>query len=98
MAGTASVTSSSGNGKATLYPFLFGTQEQRVPIAAIPLTPGLKAATVRIPKNGYLAKMTYRFVGSVTISGAGTATNTITWDAGDGGGLASLLVLLKIHP
>ncbi len=73
MAGTASVTSSSGNGKATLYPFLFGTQEQRVPIAAIPLTPGLKAATVRIPKNGYLAKMTYRFVGSVTISGAGTA-------------------------
>jgi hypothetical protein len=73
MAGTASVTAPASNGKASLYPFLFGTQEQRVPIATIAITPGLKAATVRIPKNGYLCKMLYRFVGSATVGTAGTA-------------------------
>ena len=55
-------------------PFLWGVQEQRIPIAAIPVTTGLKAATVRIPKNGYLLKMIYRFVGNANISGAGGAS------------------------
>jgi hypothetical protein len=75
MSGLATVSSSpsSSNGKASLYPFLFGTQEQRVPIATIPFTAGLKAATVRIPKNGYLCKMLYRFVGSATVGTAGTS-------------------------
>jgi hypothetical protein len=78
MAGTATMTSgpAAANGSSTkqqLYPFLFGTQEQRVPIATIPVTPGLKAATVRIPKNGYLCKMIYRFVGSATVGTVGTA-------------------------
>lgn len=56
------------------YPFLWGTQEQRIQIAAIPVTLNSKAATVRIPKNGYLSKLLFRFVGSVTVGTGGSAT------------------------
>ncbi len=70
--GTAAANGSSSNG-SSLFPFLFGTQEQRLPVASIPVTPGLKAATIRIPKNGYLSKLIYRFVGSATVSAAGSA-------------------------
>jgi hypothetical protein len=69
----AAAAAPAASGGSSLYPFLFGTQEQRVPVAAIPITPGLKAATVRVPKNGYLSKLIYRFVGSATVSGAGSA-------------------------
>lgn len=55
-------------------PFLWGTQEQRVPIASIQVTPGVKAPTTRVPKNGYLTKMSYRFVGAINVTTAGTGT------------------------
>jgi len=60
----------------TRLPFLWGSQEQRIQVAAIPFQSGAKAATVRIPKNGYLSKLTFRFVGNTTVSAAGTATNS----------------------
>jgi hypothetical protein len=55
------------------YPFLWGTQEQRIPVASIPIVMGTKAATVRIPKNGYLNKLLFRFVGSANVTVAGSA-------------------------
>lgn len=54
-------------------PFLWGTSEQRIPIATIPFVAGAQAATVKIPKNGYLLKMIYRFVGTATVGTVGTA-------------------------
>jgi hypothetical protein len=56
-----------------MYPFLWGAQEQFVPIAAINVTPGQKAPTVRIPKNGFLLELLFRFVGNVNVTAAGTA-------------------------
>jgi hypothetical protein len=44
-----------------------------VPIAAIPITPGQKAPTVRIPKNGFLLELLFRFVGNANVTAAGTA-------------------------
>lgn len=55
------------------WPFLWGAQEQRIQIAAINITPGLKAPTVRIPKNGFLSAISFRFVGNVNVTTAGTA-------------------------
>ena len=55
------------------WPFLWGAQEQRIQIAAIPVTPGLKAPTVRIPKNGFLSALMFRYVGNVNVTAAGTA-------------------------
>lgn len=56
----------------TRLPFLWGTQEQRIQIAAIPYAAG-KAPTVRIPKNGYLSKVLFRFVGNANVTGVGAA-------------------------
>jgi hypothetical protein len=56
-----------------MYPFLWGAQEQFVPIAAINVTPGQKAPTVRIPKNGFLLELLFRFVGAANVTAAGTA-------------------------
>lgn len=58
---------------ARKWPFLFGAQEQRIQIAQVNVTPGLKAATIRVPKNGFLIAYQMRFVGSITVSGAGSA-------------------------
>jgi hypothetical protein len=55
------------------YPFLWGAQEQYVPIASIPVTMGQKAPTVRIPKNGFLLELLFRFVGNANVTTAGTA-------------------------
>lgn len=55
------------------WPFLWGAQEQRIQVAAIPVTPGLKAATVRVPKNGFLSELLFRYVGNVNVTGAGSA-------------------------
>lgn len=57
-------------------PFLWGTQEQRIPIATIPFVAGAKAPTVRIPKNGYLSKLLFRFIGNANVTVAGTARVT----------------------
>lgn len=55
------------------FPFIWGAQEQFIQVAAINVTPGQKAPTVRIPKNGFLGELLFRFVGSVNVTGAGTA-------------------------
>jgi hypothetical protein len=57
------------------WPFLWGAQPQRIQIAAIPVTPGLKVPTVRVPKNGFLSAIMFRFVGSANVTTAGTAGN-----------------------
>lgn len=62
------------------YPFLWGTQEQRVPVASIPFTASTKAATVRLPKNGYICKLLFQFVGTATVSGAGSAGTASLWN------------------
>jgi hypothetical protein len=62
-----------GGGGGGKYPFIWGAQEQYVPIASIPITPGQKAPTVRIPKNGFLLELLFRFVGNANVSTAGTA-------------------------
>ena len=67
-------TATAGTQQDNRLPFLWGTQEQRVPIAAINVTPGVKAPTVRVPKNGYLAKMLFRYVGAINVTIAGTGT------------------------
>lgn len=61
------------NGAPTRLPFLWGTQPQNIPIAQINVTPGLKAPTQRIPKNGYLLKMLFRFSGNANVTAAGSA-------------------------
>ena len=63
-----------GNGAAPQkYPFIWGAQEQFVQIASIPVTPGQKAPTVRIPKNGFLLELLFRFVGNANVTTAGAA-------------------------
>jgi hypothetical protein len=62
-----------GGGGGGKFPFIWGAQEQYVPIAAIPVTPGQKAPTVRIPKNGFLLELLFRFVGNANVTAAGTA-------------------------
>ena len=62
-----------GGGGGGKLPFIWGSQEQYVPIAAIPVTMGQKAATVRIPKNGFLLELLFRFVGNANVTAAGTA-------------------------
>jgi hypothetical protein len=76
MAPAAAATSNASAGTGTTdnrYPFLWGTQEQWTPIATIPFVAGTKAAQVRIPKNGYLLQMRYRFVGAANVTTAGSA-------------------------
>jgi hypothetical protein len=55
------------------YPFLWGAQEQYIPVASINVTPGQKSATVRVPKNGFLLELLFRFVGNANVTAAGTA-------------------------
>lgn len=74
-AGVAS-SGSDQNKKGSKLPFLWGTQEQRIPIATIPFVAGAKAATIRIPKNGYLSKLLFRFIGNANVTVAGTARTT----------------------
>lgn len=66
-------TTSAHRGGGRKWPFLWGAQEQRIQIAAINVTPGLKAPTVRIPKNGFLSALMFRFVGNINIATVGTA-------------------------
>lgn len=61
-------------------PFLWGTQEQRIPIATIPYVAGAAAATVRIPKNGYLLKLLFRFIGNANVTVAGSAGTPPIWN------------------
>lgn len=68
--GTSHVREHHGGGRK--WPFLWGAQEQRIQIAAINVTPGLKAPTVRVPKNGFLSALMFRFVGNINITTAGT--------------------------
>lgn len=58
---------------ARKWPFLFGAQEQRIQIAQVNVTPGLKAATIRVPKNGFLVAYQMRFVGAANVTAAGSA-------------------------
>lgn len=60
-------------GSGRKWPFLWGAQEQRIQIAAINVTPGLKAATIRVPKNGFLLATMFRFVGNANVTTAGSA-------------------------
>jgi hypothetical protein len=62
-----------GGGGGGKFPFIWGAQEQYVPIAAIPVTMGQKASTIRIPKNGFLLELLFRFVGNANVTAAGTA-------------------------
>lgn len=55
------------------YPFIWGAQQQFIQVAAIPFVSGQKAPTVRIPKNGFMGELLYRFVGTITVSAVGTA-------------------------
>jgi len=55
------------------FPFIWGAQQQFIQVASIPVTPGNKAATVRIPKNGFMGALLFRFVGSANVTTAGTA-------------------------
>jgi hypothetical protein len=55
------------------YPFLWGAQEQYIPIASVNVVPGQKIPTVRVPKNGFLLELLFRFVGSANVTAAGTA-------------------------
>lgn len=57
------------------FPFLWGVQEQFVPICAINVTPGLKIPSQKIPKNGYLVMLRFRFSGQATVTTVGTAGN-----------------------
>lgn len=62
-----------GHSGGRKWPFLWGAQEQRIQIAAINVTPGLKAPTVRIPKNGFLSALMFRYVGNANVTTAGSA-------------------------
>lgn len=62
-----------GGGAPQQWPFLWGAQEQRIPIAAIAVTPGQKANTTRVPKNGFLVALLFRFVGAANVTAAGSA-------------------------
>lgn len=55
------------------FPFIWGAQEQYIQVAAINVTPSQKAPTVRIPKNGFMGELLFRFVGNVNVTAAGTA-------------------------
>lgn len=55
------------------YPFIWGAQQQYVQVAAINVTPGQKCPTVRIPKNGFMGELLFRFVGTVNVTSGGTA-------------------------
>lgn len=55
------------------FPFIWGAQEQYIQVAAINVTPGQKAPTVRIPKNGFVGELLFRFVGNANVTTAGTA-------------------------
>ena len=62
------------------YPFIWGAQEQFVPIAAINFVSGQKAPTIRIPKNGFLGEILFRFKGAInglTGGAAGTIPNVL---------------------
>ena len=59
--------------QAAKKPFLWGSRPIWKQIATIPITPGLQAPSTKIPKNGWLAKMRYRLVGTATVTIAGTA-------------------------
>ena len=56
-----------------LQPFLVGSRPVWKPIAAIPFVAGAPAADTKISKNGYAQKLRFRFVGTATVSAAGTA-------------------------
>ena len=55
------------------YPGIWGMQEQFTTIASIPVVAGQKSPTVRIPKNGFLEEILFRFVGTANVTGVGTA-------------------------
>jgi hypothetical protein len=55
------------------FPFIWGSQEQYIPIASVNVTPGQKSATIRVPKNGFLLELLFRFVGNANVTAAGTA-------------------------
>lgn len=75
--GTPSIPAGAGGNAgaagASKYPFIWGAQEQFIPMASINVTPGQKAATVRLPKNGFAVELLFRFVGTATVSTAGSA-------------------------
>lgn len=58
---------------ANKLPFLQGTRPIWKAIASIPITPGLQAADVKIPKNGWLGKLRFQHSGTATVTGAGSA-------------------------
>lgn len=59
-------------GDPTKFPFIWGGQQQWVQVAAINVTPGQKAPTVRVPKNGFAGELAFRFVGTAQVTSAGT--------------------------
>lgn len=65
--------SASTDQKDTRLEFLWGTQEQWAPVASIPFVAGQRAAQVRVPKNGFLSMLRYRFVGASNVSVAGSS-------------------------
>ena len=54
-------------------PFLWGSRPIWKQIAQVPITLGLQAPSIKIPKNGWLSKIRYRFAGAATVTTAGTA-------------------------
>lgn len=69
-------TAVAGGSAKQLYPFAAGTREIRLPIGQLAYSAG---ATVQmpnggpIPKSGFLASIYYTFIGSATVSAAGSA-------------------------
>lgn len=72
-----------GGGAKQLYPFAAGTREIRLPIGQLAFSAG---ATVQmpnggpIPKSGYLAAIYYTFIGSATVSVAGSTGTPNIWN------------------
>ena len=71
---SASVANGAPPARKQLLPFLWGSKQQWVQIAQIAFASGAKAPTTKIPKNGYLSKLRFRFTGSINVGTAGTGT------------------------
>lgn len=56
------------------YPFIWGAQQQYVPVASINVIPGQKCPTIRVPKNGFQGELLFRFVGQCHVTTAATGT------------------------
>lgn len=64
---------------AQLKPFLQGSRQIWKQIAAIPFAEGLQAPDTKIPKNGYLGSLRFRFVGNADVTVAGSAGTPNLW-------------------